>query len=192
RVFTPVGGHEERRFAGRVIAATHRDLAELRVERIFRDDFYYRLCSDVIEVPPLRQRLAEEPRELDVLLGQLVRRIVGAEDEEIVARTKAAIAAGIPAGDRWPGNVRELEQCVRRVLLTGRCAPDAAATEVGDATDRFLAQAAAGTMEARELVARYCALLHERHGTYEEVARITGLDRRTVRKHVQQIRGVED
>lgn len=192
RVFTPVGSHEERRFEGRVIAATHRDLAELRVERIFRDDFYYRLCSDVIEVPPLRQRLAEEPRELDVLLGQLVRRIVGAEDEEIVARTKAAIAAGIPAGYRWPGNVRELEQCVRRVLLTGRCAPDAAATEVGDATDRFLAQAAAGTMEARELVARYCALLHERHGTYEEVARITGLDRRTVRKHVQQIRGVED
>ncbi len=192
RVFTPVGSHEEARFEGRVIAATHRDLAELRARGIFRDDFYYRLCSDVVEMPPLRQRLAEDPRELDVLLSELVRRIVGADDEEIVRGAKAAIGAGIPAGYRWPGNVRELEQCVRRVLLTGRCAPDLAAALPGDPTARFLAEAGAGTMEARELTARYCALLHERHGTYEEVARITGLDRRTVRKHVQQIRGGQD
>ena len=44
-----------------------------------------------------------------------------------------------------------------------------------------------GTLEARELAARYCALLHARTGTYEEVARITGLDRRTVHKYVQQV-----
>lgn len=192
RVFTPVGSHEERRFEGRVIAATHRDLAELRAKRAFRDDFYYRLCSDVIEVPPLRQRLAEEPGELDVLIAHLVRRIVGAEEEELASRIKAAIEADIPAGYRWPGNVRELEQSVRRVLLTGRCVPETIAAEPTDATERFLAEAGAGMMEARELVARYCALLYERHGTYEEVARITGLDRRTVRKHVQQIRGTND
>ncbi len=190
RVFTPVGSHEERRFEGRVIAATHRDLSRHRADKSFRDDFYYRLCSDVIEVPPLRQRLAEEPRELDVLLEHLVRRIVGAPDAGIVAQAGAAIRAGVPEGYRWPGNVRELEQCVRRVLLSGRCGPDAgAAEEAGDPTDRFLAAARAGTLEARELTARYCALLHDRHGTFEEVARITGLDRRTVRKHVQHVKG---
>lgn len=187
RVFTPVGSHEETRFEGRVIAATHRDLAQLRAEKRFRDDFYYRLCSDVIEVPPLRTRLAEEPRELDVLLAHVVKRIVGAPDEEVTARAKAAIQAGMPAGYGWPGNVRELEQCVRRVLLSGRCAPELA-TVTGDATDRFLSAARAGTMEARELTARYCALLHGRCGTYEEVARITGLDRRTVRKYVEHVR----
>jgi hypothetical protein len=186
RVFTPVGSHEERRFEGRVVAATHRDLAEARAERRFRDDFYYRLCSDVIEVPPLRVRLAEEPRELDVLLAGLVERIVGAPDEGVTARVKAAIEAGIPAGYAWPGNVRELEQCVRRVLLTGRCGPEAAAAGRGDAVDGFLADVRAGGLEARELTARYCAMLHARHGTYEEVARITGLDRRTVRKYVVQ------
>lgn len=191
RLFTPVGSHEEVRFEGRVIAATHRDLAELRAAKAFRDDFYYRLCSDIIEMPPLRQRLAETKDELGVLLRELVRRIVGVPDEEIVARTEQAIRDGIPPGYRWPGNVRELEQCVRRVLLTGRCAPDAVASEPADPTERFLAAAGAGTMEARELTARYCALLHERHGTYEEVARITALDRRTVRKYVQQIRGAD-
>src|SRR5690606_1996845 len=162
------------------IAATHRDLAELRAEKSFRDDFYYRLSSDVIEVPPLRRRLSEEPRELDVLLAHAVRRITGVADEEVVARAKSAIHAGIPRGYAWPGNVREREQCVRRVLLTGRCGPDVAATRgaSGDPVDRFVAAARAGTMEVRELTARYCALLHERLGTYEDVARVTGLDRR--------------
>ena len=193
RVFTPVGSHEEKRFDGRVIAATHRDLDEARAEKRFRDDFYYRLCSDVIEVPPLRVRLAEDPRELEVLLSNLVERIVGAPDEGVAAEVKAAIARDLPAGYGWPGNVRELEQAVRRVLLTGHCGPaSSSAAEVGDPTDRFLAAVRAGNLEARDLAARYCALLHERHGTYEEVARITGLDRRTVRKYVVQVSGGAD
>jgi transcriptional regulator with AAA-type ATPase domain len=190
RVFTPVGSHEERRFEGRVIAATHRDLAQLRAERRFRDDFYYRLSSDLVDVPPLRVRLAEEPRELDVLLEHLVRRIVGAPDADAVAHAKAAIEAGIPPRYGWPGNVRELEQCVRRVLIRGRCGPDAMARQAPESTDdELLAAVRAGSIDARELTARYCAFLHARHGTYEIVARITGLDRRTVRKYVLQVRG---
>lgn len=189
RVFTPVGSHEERRFEGRVIAATHRDLGQLRRERRLRDDFYYRLSSDVVEVPPLRARLDEEPRELGVLLEHLVRRIVGARDAEVVERVRAAIARDMPAHYAWPGNVRELEQCVRRVLLRGRCGPEAGPGVVDAEAEALLSALRAGAMEARELSARYCALLHGRHGTYEEVARVTGLDRRTVRKYVEQVRG---
>src|SRR5436309_805666 len=65
RTFTALGGHEKKRFSGRVIAATNRPLAALRRDGRFRDDFFYRLCSDVIEVPTLRQRIAESPAELD-------------------------------------------------------------------------------------------------------------------------------
>lgn len=72
RRYSPVGSHEQLRFDGRVIAATNRSLAELRASAEFRDDFLYRLCSDVIEVPPLRQRLQEHPPELE----QAVRRIL--------------------------------------------------------------------------------------------------------------------
>src|SRR5256885_693597 len=53
RTFTALGGHEKRRFSGRVIAATNRRLDELRRDGRFRDDFFFRLCSDVIEVPTL-------------------------------------------------------------------------------------------------------------------------------------------
>ena len=194
RVFTPVGSHEERRFEGRVIAATHRDLDVARRDKRFRDDFYYRLCSDVIEVPTLRVRLAEEPRELELLVERLLARIVGRVDEALLERTAAVIREGIPEGYDWPGNVRELEQCVRRVLMTGRCGPDVergggtlARGHDTSPTGRFLAEVREGALEARELTARYCALLYAKHGTYEEVARITGLDRRTVRKYVVQV-----
>jgi transcriptional regulator of acetoin/glycerol metabolism len=40
RAFTPLGGHEKKRFAGRVIAATNRPLDELRRDGRFRDDFF--------------------------------------------------------------------------------------------------------------------------------------------------------
>jgi len=61
RTFTPVGGRDKKRFSGRVIAATNQRLDALRREGRFRDDFFYRLCSDIIEVPTLRQRIAESP-----------------------------------------------------------------------------------------------------------------------------------
>jgi len=50
-------------------------LGELRQKGGFRDDFFYRLCSDIITVPPLRERLEEDPRELDELLFHVLSRI---------------------------------------------------------------------------------------------------------------------
>ncbi len=192
RVFTPVGGHEERRFEGRVIAATHRDLDEARRERRFRNDFYYRLCSDVLEVPPLRVRLAEEPAELEVLVEALVERIIGQPDAAVTARVIEVVGRDLPPDYAWPGNVRELEQCVRRVLLTGGFRPDeVVAPGLGAPADALVELVQRGALEARELTARYCVLLYERHETYEKVSQITGLDRRTVKKYVQQIQGSE-
>ena len=39
--------------------------------------------------------------------------------------------------------------------------------------------------DARDLLANYCTPFHQRCGNYQEVARRTGLDRRTVRKYLQ-------
>ena len=180
RRFTPLGGHERKRFSGRVIAATNQPLGNLRREGHFRDDFYYRLCSDVIEVPTLRQRIAESPGELALLVRLIVERIAGIDD----AQGAAEVMERLPRGHAWPGNVRELEQAVRRVLLTGRYAGDLAPAPAG-ADERLLEQVRSGELAADELLARYAALLYRRLGTYAEVAKRLNLDPRTSRKYVE-------
>ncbi|MBX3251118.1 MAG: sigma-54-dependent Fis family transcriptional regulator, partial [Myxococcales bacterium] len=187
RTYSPVGSAESRRFEGRVVAATHRDLASLRAEGTFRDDFWYRLSSHTITIASLRQRLDEAPGELEVLVRELVARIVGtsgASNVALEAEVLEALARDLPARYPWPGNVRELEQAVRRVLLTGACAPDPKPGEVRGPAARFWDRAARGQLDATELLQGYCALLYVAHGTYVDVARLTQLDRRTVQKHV--------
>lgn len=184
RRFTPVGSHETQRFSGRVIAATNRPLDALRREGRFRDDFYYRLCSDVIEVPPLRVRLREEPDELELLLRQIALRITGDDAAELTEDVQKRLKESPGPDYEWPGNVRELEQAVRQILLTGHYAPQA--TSRGEVNDNVSAAWREGAMTANDLLAAYCIHLHEQFGTYEEVARRTRLDRRTVKKYIQQ------
>jgi transcriptional regulator with GAF, ATPase, and Fis domain len=184
RFFTPVGSHKQERFQGRVIAATNRDIDLLRDRGTFRNDFYYRLCSDLIEVPPLRRRLAEDPGEIDEILGFIVNRILGQPSAEIVEKVKEVLRVSQPKDYAWPGNVRELEQCVRRILLKNSYewhrqeAADNAAARLARGLDN-------GRMTAQEMLSDYCRILYDRLGTYEAVARTTRLDRRTVKKYIE-------
>jgi DNA-binding NtrC family response regulator len=184
RTFAPLGGREKQRFSGRVIAATNRALAELRRDARFREDFFYRLCSDVIEVPTLRQRIAESPAELGLLVGLLAQRIAGTQDERLAGAVLEALHRDLPREYPWPGNVRELEQAVRRVMLTGRYRPELAAPANEDAEERLVARLRAGELSADELLSGYSAMLYERLGSYAAVAERTALDPRTSRKYV--------
>jgi hypothetical protein len=182
RTFTPVGGRERKRFPGRVVAATNRPLDRLRAEGRFRDDFFYRLCSDVIEMPTLRQRLAESSAELVQLVRLLVARITGAEVPALAGQVLEQLEASVPKDYLWPGNVRELEQAVRRILLTGRYAADL--RHVGEPGESLEALFSEGRLTADEMLARYCAALYQRLGSYSAVAERTALDPRTARKYV--------
>lgn len=184
RTFTTVGSHDRLRFHGRVIAATNRPLDELRMKGQFRDDFYYRLCSDIIIVPPLRQRIQEEPRELEALIASILRRMIGEAAVPYVKLVREAVVRDVGKNYPWSGNVRELEQAVRRIIITRHYRGETGPAPGGQ-LEQLTAGIDSGTMDAQSLLAGYCRLLHQRFGTYEEVARRTGLDRRTVKKYVQ-------
>jgi DNA-binding NtrC family response regulator len=179
RTFQPVGGHDTRRFEGRVVAATNRPLEELLGAGRFRDDLFYRLSANIIRVPTLRERLAADDAELAELADALLTRMAGADAASVLRGPVLAALDALPPAYAWPGNVRELEQAIRRILVTGRYHPDAPAP-----TDPWLAAAATGQLSAAHLLAGYCRRLYSRTGTYEAVARITGLDRRTVKRHI--------
>ncbi len=69
RTFQRIGETKPRMFLGKIVVATHRDLDCGLDEGWFREDLYYRLCADRIETPSLRERLDDDPNELDLLVG---------------------------------------------------------------------------------------------------------------------------
>jgi len=182
RFFTPVGSHESKRFSGRVIAATNHSMLELREQKLFRDDFFYRLCSDVITVPPLRERIEESPNELELLVDLLVTRLIGEKKPELTDFVLETLKIHLPDKYPWPGNVRELEQAVRRVLLNGSYTGETPRTRTQ--ANSIIEGIHGGTLSVKQMISRYCSMLYTQHGTYEEVARRTGLDRRTVKKYL--------
>ncbi len=191
RTYTPVGGHDVRRFSGRIVAATHRSIDALRAEGRMRDDFFFRLSTNTITLPSLRTRLDEDPAELGLLVSHLCTRIVGSGSPELSAEVEATLTRDLGPDYPFQGNVRELEQCVRRVLLTGQCKHEARGAQVAQAGSNkptVPAEALLARLEctADELVARYCAALYARAQSYVDVARITGLDRRTVKKFIDE------
>ncbi|SMC72877.1 Sigma-54 interaction domain-containing protein [Desulfocicer vacuolatum DSM 3385] len=185
RVFTPVGSHEKSRFQGRVIAATNRSMDDIAGGAVLRDDFYYRLSSDVIEMPPLRKRILQDPRELTALLTFTVERIMGTPCPELVKKVTRMIDRELGKDYHWPGNVRELEQCVKQVMLR-RSYEKLQKKDTDGVKHRLIKGLDKGDMTVAELTSGYLKLLYEKHGAYEKVARRAGVDRRTVKKYIDQ------
>ena len=95
----------------RLVAATHRDLAQMVARNEFRSDLYYRLNVFPVVVPPLRER-REDIRELVLHFAQVFARRMGKHIEQIPETTMDAFIA-YP----WPGNVRELQNLIERAVI---------------------------------------------------------------------------
>jgi DNA-binding NtrC family response regulator len=183
RTFQRLGDTRDRRFAGKLIAATNRDLAEEMQAGRFRKDFYYRLCSDLIVTPSLQEQLQGLPDERRALVRFIAARVAGDEEAESLAEeSERWIAEHLGDGYRWPGNVRELEQCVRNVMIRGEYRPPVAVSTSG--RQRLADDVLAGALSADEVLRRYCTLVYATTGSYQETGRRLGLDRRTVREKI--------
>ena len=184
RSFQPLGEGSGalQRFRGKLIAATNRNLPLTIGKKRFREDLYYRLCSDQIVTPSLRQQLDDSTRVLEDLVLFMSVRIAGEDGPAIAKQALAWIKVNLPADYAWPGNYRELEQCLRNFLIRREYAPFQVAEPVR-ARDPF-AEAREGALTAEELLCRYCRLVYKQTGSYEETARRLRLDRRTVKAKV--------
>jgi formate hydrogenlyase transcriptional activator len=95
----------------RLVAATHRDLAQMVARNEFRSDLYYRLNVFPVVVPPLRER-REDIRQLVLHFAEVFARRMGKHIEQIPEMTMDAFIA-YP----WPGNVRELQNLIERAVI---------------------------------------------------------------------------
>ncbi len=186
RTFQRIGESVDRRFEGKIIASTNRDpKEEMRAGRM-RPDFYYRICSDLIETPSLREQLAASPEDLASLIQVIVADLVGGQDvASATAEVMGWIESSLGIDYAWPGNFRELEQCVRNVLIRGSYEP-AATPAAGAATTTadFASEVAEMKLDAESLLSRYATLVYFRTGSYLGAAKTLGLDRRTVKAKI--------
>ena len=112
--FERVGGQKTLRVDVRIVAATHRNLAQMVAEGSFREDLWYRIGIFPIALPPLRER----PEDLPLLAAHFARRagvrLAGAPLTPSAADTEMLLAYA------WPGNVRELAAVIERAAILGR------------------------------------------------------------------------
>ncbi len=193
----PVGQDTEVHVDVRIIAATHRDLKQKVTEGSFREDFYYRLETFAINIPPLRER----EDDLELLAQQFVRQHAVAQGRQIKGFNDEALA--LICRYPFPGNVRELQNVVERAVafcqdgfiepkhLPTRLldAPPAVAIESADSPSlteqRLLDGNRLPTLD--ELQRRYVQLvLDEVDGNKRRAAALLGIGRRTLYRWLDQ------
>ncbi|EIL87750.1 sigma-54 dependent transcriptional regulator, partial [Rhodanobacter sp. 115] len=106
----PIGAREEIPVDVRILSATHKNLAALVEQGLFRQDLFYRINVIELRVPPLRERRGDVPLLSAFILKQLAAKNGGDE-----GRLQADAKQALEAYD-FPGNVRELENILERAM----------------------------------------------------------------------------
>ena len=166
----PVGAARVERIDVRVVASTHRDLAEESRRGRFREDLYYRLSVVTLRMPSLRERPED--------IAPLARHFAARYAERFglpTARVSPALEAALSARS-WPGNVRELENCVAGMMALS----EHGSLDVGDLAPS--APRSADTVGLRERVAAFergliAEALSASGGNQSEAARQLGIPR---------------
>lgn len=104
--YFPLGSDRPKRITARVIVATHQDLPAKIESGLFRRDLYYRLCTHLVRIPPLRERKGDIPLLLDFFLEEAAR-AMGKKKP-----TPPKELAQLLGTYDFPGNVRELKAMV--------------------------------------------------------------------------------
>ena len=111
KTFRRVGGVEDLDVRCRIVAATNRNLEKAIEQSAFRKDLYYRLKVIPIDLPPLRERLADVPLIANYFIDHYNKEL-----NKRVAKLSAEMV-GVLQGYGWPGNVRELKNVIERAML---------------------------------------------------------------------------
>ena len=106
-----VGGTEPVVCDTRIIAATNRNLRNMMIDGLFREDLFYRLSVFPIQLPRLRDR----PEDLALLTKYFLEK--SAREFNIPELIIAPATLETLRHYDWPGNIRELQNVVERSVL---------------------------------------------------------------------------
>lgn len=112
--FMPVGADTVSKTDIRIVAATNKNLEVEVANNRFREDFYYRLKSVIIDLPPLRKRKEDIPLLIRHFLDEYE------ESNKVNGYRFTDKVMEIFMEYNWPGNVRELRSVVRTAVAMSR------------------------------------------------------------------------
>jgi len=177
-----MGDSRPRKVDVRVIAATNKNLPGLIQSRVFREELYYRINVITIEAPPLRDRGSD----ILLLVEHFAKKFAGELGRAVPQFSEKAIEA--LKHYSWPGNVRELENTIQRIIVMN----DELVVEVPDlpALARFSAIRTTGVNRTlAEVEADHIRnVLSNVGGNKTRAAEILGIDRKTLREKMQQVK----
>jgi DNA-binding NtrC family response regulator/ligand-binding sensor domain-containing protein len=163
----------------RVIAATHRNLAQEVAAGRFREDLYYRIRVARVALPPLRERRDDVPL------------IAAAFVQEFAARDHRPIsdisveAMQLLKEHEWPGNVRELRGAIETAVITCKrsvlTALDLPPEIVGAAVEGDALPVDAGER------GRILAAIDRTRGNRAAAARLLGIGRTTLYRKLKAL-----
>ena len=109
--YQPLGATATVKVDVRIIAATNKDLTELKEKGLFREDLYYRLNVIKIELPPLSQRREDIPLLIEHFIRvfnlEMSKKISGVSDEVLHLLMRYD----------FPGNIRELQNIIEHAFV---------------------------------------------------------------------------
>ena len=183
RRFERVGGSRTIEADVRWVAATNRDVEQLRASGALREDLYHRLAVFPILLPPLRERR----RDILPLAEKLLARVGATMGRAHLTLSDGAKLRIVAAP--WPGNVRELANVLERaaILASGE-EIGAEQLDLGDAFVPALAGGNGGSLEdiEREAIERALAAVG---GNRRAAADRLGIGLRTLYDKLKQYRG---
>lgn len=109
--YIPVGGSQTRTSTFRLICATNKNLEGQLAAGLMRQDFFYRIHTLPVHVPPLRDHKEDIPLLTDYFL-----KLFSKPGQEALFPNH--IRLSLQEHD-WPGNVRELRNVIHRFLTLG-------------------------------------------------------------------------
>ena len=169
----------------RIVAGTRRDLGPVMNAGKFRSDLFFRISQARVEIPPLRDRLADLPLLVEDICTKVGR-------PEHAATVIAWVEQNLGSHD-WPGNVRELYNVVSSAAMLADTpgAIDDVLT-LARASDDAMAGPLTAFGEAKRIAVAdferdyFTALSKRAKGNVSEMARQSGMERHHVRAYLRK------
>jgi transcriptional regulator with PAS, ATPase and Fis domain len=169
RKFFPVGSSIEKELKARLIFSVNTDITEKIRNGTFRNDLFYRISTQVIDIPPLRKRKDDI---------QSLFKYFADHYKVTLSFTKKGWQSirSYP----WPGNIREIENFISNISITSDKICDSDLHKLYQNSQSFLINNQNKELTLKEFEGLYIKYLLSKYKNKAKIARLLQISRKSL------------